>query len=1089
MLKDHSLRVERSLIVKDVNTGPFLQELLSSHVLVEWQPSPKSKPDRYILAFSHNMLFDYAISRLIFGGKPARLVKKLKEDHELVLAVRPSIVYHFHDLWFRDQAHERFWDAVSELMEENQVPLIGKLIGPSVAVDLASASNDYDLVYSKLESDDPSENQMAHKIIRDTTGALLTFLPDGGVSDGKLLSLWGQFIERISRSMSMQTAYSVRAVLIKVCEQPKWLSLEQKKVLGKAARRLLEFAWSKVGVDRDQGLVVHALKVVCRTYESDPAASKTLIQQSLDPDHLAKYGFQEMPRLTDEIEWLIANDPDLTKEVYRKVFTHKEPSEETTSMGGRILGLLSTRRQDYHMAQWRLAEFYQFFIDRSPIEAIRALIDIIQNYVPDRHPVKDQNIATFILGEVEARIATDYSVIWDSGSVHDGDEPVKMLNIFSAYLQGIASNLENIELLKKIVLVIAQQNQSAVIWKKLLFTASSAPASLGVLIRSMAWSKPVLIGYDTTTAAGNFIRAIYDYLELEEKVKVEEAIISIAQDIPEDKNPEFAEHNRNRLLGCIVDKDLVLEETKKIAEYLKENNAVPPNSPLFSIETSWSKAYTEEDFLEEQSVSLVTPEHKRILELQNPLKEFASKYQNTSPALSDANEILPALLGMENALQTDADKIDPHVKDLAWGYLAQACERIATIASLDCKTQLGGDVKRLFFTLANYPVPTPDPEQDAPFSKFQAWGSPSPRIEAASGLILLAHLPNCCDEEILGRVQGLAKDSVPAVRFQIAVRLNVLLKTAPDLMWSLLAFYATEEINNGVIKGCLNVLHRLAGAYPDEVVRLASLIYRRTTDVEGTDSIAQAYLSIFLGLYLWRDHSEAGEQINRLLNQKNSPLSNRVHIVTEIRDAISEYKNDSVRLRAVSILSKIVQACVDDYLQIQEHLPLQDPNDIERFKEIVQLADSAAMTIYFSSGAFAEKESQKSRGKILSIDEKRIFFNEISSVIKSLSQITYPSITHHLIETLEALVPANPPEVFLLVGHAVKFGKSGGYQYESLAVDHIVQIVERYLAEYRLVIRENPECQRALLEILDIFVEAGWPNARKLTYRLEEIYR
>jgi DNA-binding transcriptional ArsR family regulator len=182
---------------------------------------------------------------------------------------------------------------------------------------------------------------------------------------------------------------------------------------------------------------------------------------------------------------------------------------------------------------------------------------------------------------------------------------------------------------------------------------------------------------------------------------------------------------------------------------------------------------------------------------------------------------------------------------------------------------------------------------------------------------------------------------------------------------------------------------------------------------------------------------------------------------------------------------------VDEFLQTQERLYVQDPIDrnIEYLKEIIHLADSIAMTIYFSSGVFAEKEAQNPRGKILSLEEKRIFFEEISSAIKSLSQVNYASIIHHLVETLEALIPANPPDVFLLVNHVVKAGKTGGYQYESLAVDHIVQIVERYLAEYRLVIRENPDCQRALLEILDIFVEAGWPNAQKLTYRLEEIYR
>jgi hypothetical protein len=52
-----------------------------------------------------------------------------------------------------------------------------------------------------------------------------------------------------------------------------------------------------------------------------------------------------------------------------------------------------------------------------------------------------------------------------------------------------------------------------------------------------------------------------------------------------------------------------------------------------------------------------------------------------------------------------------------------------------------------------------------------------------------------------------------------------------------------------------------------------------------------------------------------------------------------------------------------------------------------------------------------------------------------------------------------------------------------------VRIIERFLAEYRSLFQENIECRDALIEVLDIFVQAGWPQAQRLTYRLEEIFR
>ena len=60
---------------------------------------------------------------------------------------------------------------------------------------------------------------------------------------------------------------------------------------------------------------------------------------------------------------------------------------------------------------------------------------------------------------------------------------------------------------------------------------------------------------------------------------------------------------------------------------------------------------------------------------------------------------------------------------------------------------------------------------------------------------------------------------------------------------------------------------------------------------------------------------------------------------------------------------------------------------------------------------------------------------------------------------------------------------------ESLAVSLIVRLVERYLGEYRPLLSAKVECQQTLLDILNIFVEAGWPQARQLTYRIDEIFR
>jgi hypothetical protein len=157
--------------------------------------------------------------------------------------------------------------------------------------------------------------------------------------------------------------------------------------------------------------------------------------------------------------------------------------------------------------------------------------------------------------------------------------------------------------------------------------------------------------------------------------------------------------------------------------------------------------------------------------------------------------------------------------------------------------------------------------------------------------------------------------------------------------------------------------------------------------------------------------------------------------------------------------------------------PEPDQKNAQSFARII---NSIGQQIYFTSGG-------KNDG-ILTPERER-FYHEAVPIIDELTGFGFPSLSHHLLETLEHFIPLDPRGVFLRIGFVIKGGSKGGYQYESLAADLMVKLIERYLAEYRPLLGEDDECRKTLLEILDIFVQAGWPRARRLTYRLEAIFR
>jgi hypothetical protein len=86
-------------------------------------------------------------------------------------------------------------------------------------------------------------------------------------------------------------------------------------------------------------------------------------------------------------------------------------------------------------------------------------------------------------------------------------------------------------------------------------------------------------------------------------------------------------------------------------------------------------------------------------------------------------------------------------------------------------------------------------------------------------------------------------------------------------------------------------------------------------------------------------------------------------------------------------------------------------------------------------------------------------------------------------------LPYSPREAFLLATKSIQSSAKAGFQHESLAVGDVVKLIQRALADHRELFQSDSECLSALLRVLDLFVEAGWSEARQLTHRLEEIYR
>jgi hypothetical protein len=348
----------------------------------------------------------------------------------------------------------------------------------------------------------------------------------------------------------------------------------------------------------------------------------------------------------------------------------------------------------------------------------------------------------------------------------------------------------------------------------------------------------------------------------------------------------------------------------------------------------------------------------------------------------------------------------------------------------------------------------------------------------------------------------LAGDDVPAVRYQVAINLNSLYYTAPELMWELLERISREDNSRGVLQGMLvGSLHSLAPYHPDRVTGCVNSIYERICDGDGATEVRKRCASIFAGLYLWQNQLASGEMVGRIVDDPASYSTEVNQIVFDIRNWLNigpieppNPQQDAVRNGSFALLERILESVRDGLQTLLEKNSASSfqswsSEDQERAKKLSGVAEHVCTHVYFFSGAYKNSQKDQAEKIPLGASERTRFLRDSRRVLELLSDFGYPRLTHHLLQMLEYLVAFDPEEVFLLVGRVVRSGRQGGYQYEPMAADLVVRLVERFIAEFRHILQENEECRRTLIEILDTFVEAGWPSARRLTYRMEDIFR
>lgn len=1029
--------------------------------------------DRYI-QFRHHILFDFAAARVLL--EPGKIIegnKRFPKEDALGLMLAPAIRFVLQEIWDSKADRSLFWEAVGQILADQDGDPVIKSAAARLSTEYPVKIADTVWIAGRVAASDA--NVISALLI--ISGALAIRIED---SPEIPVEPWVKLLAALAPHVA-QVVGTVRFLLFQFIEHHRDASLRSD--LGLASRALLEYGYS---LEKPGLIVTSAIGFVADTYESSPQESRKLLLKVFAKKRFRKFGWEEVPAICQKIKAIVMTDPDFGAEVYRRTYAFDVTEEQTTNMtSSQILSLTSSARQDYDMARYSLGEFISQFLDKYPAHAVKAIIDAVEGYVARNYPISAELGAHELMvagRKIILRADHSYTWAWNPNSTHPRDAEVliiKLLDYLRSCPEQTAVQLANL---------LIESASLSVIWSRLFIASAERNDAMIDPLLPLALNEKFLVNLDTRKDAIDVLAKGYERLPAKKRENFEHGVFDF--DFSEFKYTKEARESFLRTLFSAIGKEALAtsEAQELLAKDIEQEEA--QNERPFVVRTSTTAI---EPYSWLTDLDRKNPANNDVMVEIDLVQKTLSLEANASlPPELKLEEAYSALIGLEKSLLIDG--VNPQLRIYGEGVIGQGCRRIVSLNLLPMEPDVHADeiFLRLLSTAATSAGPEVNDDTEGSFEQSTSWGSPAPRVEAAqTSLDLVLQRPDLYPE-VSGLIDALLEDSHPAVRMEAGLHLLRIWDIDRDGFWSRLNDRLGKEMNLGVLEYSINgILGRIIHQEPGFVEQaLLNLLGRFANDKERQARLHEVASTHLVILWITHESSKARSVIETWISKPTIYHSELAKILTTMRgafvaglDSQKQRGDDALRHRALGLIGEIVD---EVSIRLAEHYSKDDPNDSEvvEAREMARLLDVACMELYFSVGAGNVREDSSPPEDGIELGK---VFAEIAPVLRRIGDCATPHTVYYLLQLLEFLLPFDSECAFDLAAHTLRVGGNRtDYQYDPLGIDVFVRLVGVFLADHKEIF-EDDERRAALIDCLKIFMDAGWPAAQRLLYRLPEL--
>ncbi|WP_270089763.1 hypothetical protein [Sphingobacterium sp. SYP-B4668] len=1087
-LKDLTIKMVESRVIS-VDKLDYLGDLSAEKVLIADQllgENVLTEQGSYSprIAYAHNILFDFAVSKLVLKDTAAELLEFIAADQARPFFLRPSFIYFFAHLWYVNQA--KFWAIYDELSRstDDVISLFNKLIPSTV---IAKEFEDINQL-GFLHGTDPIKASQASNVLQALRFVKET--PNKAAQASLLL--------RLSSDLQLPFVWDFTFILEGLIKDPTvQADATIFSMCGNAARNLMDFLLAnRSNPSVDQLASYRGISLIAKTYSTDIEASRARLQLILDMMHQPGFNIAYFSTLTDEIKEFYKIDPQFCASIYEKVSIHEENSFDAAPMhSGVLMSFTSSRHDQFGTCHYRLQELFPRFIRFSPELAIPLGLSISNNFIAKKNsdgfvfPDTIKIPYDFSVDGINAHYQVDMSHFWDQFMVRT--EPLQHTQLIINYFEALIGANE-IELLKTCLKSYFAHAKSAYNWKMLLDFGASHPEVLHNLLFDVLLQPAVLYWNDSIIAAGAFIESSISFYTDEQLHQLENTILSL---------PGYVGHAEQEKANVVVLRLLsrIPKERLTDAKSVAIMSASEPvtNEPLVTY-SSTSEVLTTEMFLTEHGVDIKKPENEELLSENRKMEWLGHNFSNNLADPETYAEPLKAA-NLSFAIIKDNTELPQRLKQTILTSIAAVCG-IVLRSNLILKheaqltpEQYASFKEMLLYCLNYYTESDTFAEQNSsPGSGY----SSTPRSEAAFALPKLFAITK--DAELLPLIKQYSTDKNAVTRFGILQSINHLYPTQKELFWEIVnerLANETDWFTKSAVIGRLDN-SRIFTTEPDRFLAAYQLAKQEIFEMqEGRNSYLDSFLVMALAFLRFTGDTRIKDILQECLENNLSIGTDLVFQAFEIIEPENVCRNysDAVDVEKSGRVLDMVMLLLDMCERILISVKAED-EVTEEVQQSFKIIDTVIQRIYFSMQV-SKRILRRNTIKITQ-EHQEIFYFFSKPLLEKILGISRQlggghmqgHSAHYFIEIMGEALRFDPRFSLATTSEITAMAAGTNYTFDHSAIREVVKYTEKLLADHKSMLIE-PEAFSQIMNLLNIYVRSGWPEALELLWKLDEIFR